>query len=248
MERREGRKMDFTIYPAIDILDGNCVRLLQGDFEKKTEYSDSPFQLAKYLCQQGADWLHIGDLDGVIEGKPVNVEFVIKCAENLKVNLQVGGGIRTEAEIVRYLEAGINRVILGSLAITNPEFVVEMIKKYGEAIAISIDVKEQYVTTKGWTKKSALKPIEVGKAFADAGAETFILTSIEANGTLAGPNFTELEEFASAVQRNTISAGGISTLADIDNLKSLTKKGVSGAILGKALYEERFSLSEALKK
>jgi phosphoribosylformimino-5-aminoimidazole carboxamide ribotide isomerase len=236
--------VEFIIYPAIDVLDGKCVRLLQGDYEKITEYSDSPFQLAKYLTQQGAEWLHIGDLDGARAGKPMNAELAIKCAKHLDVSIQIGGGIRTETDIIHYLEAGVNRVILGSLTITNPEFVVSMIRKYGDAIAISIDVKEHYVTTESWSKKSSLKAIEVGKAFADAGAETFIFTSIETNGTLAGPNFTELEEFASSVKKNTISAGGISTLSDLNNLKVMSKKGVTGAIIGKALYEERFTLAE----
>jgi phosphoribosylformimino-5-aminoimidazole carboxamide ribotide isomerase len=239
--------LSFTIYPAIDIKGGKCVRLLQGDFEKETVYGDSPFQMAKYFQQNGSEWIHIGDLDGAKEGKPVNACAVIKCAKNLKVNIQVGGGIRTEADIVHYLENGINRVILGSVAVSNPEFAVEMIRKYGEPIVISVDVKDDYVATDGWINKSKLKAIEVGKAFADAGAEIFIYTYIATNGTLAGPSFDTLEEFASEIPKNIIAAGGISTLDDLRGLKALAKKGISGAIVGKALYEQRFSLEEALK-
>lgn len=239
--------MDFTIYPAIDIRGGNCVRLIEGDYEKEMVYSDSPINLAKYFYQQGAKWIHIGDLDGAREGKLINDHYVIKCAKTHHVNIQVGGGIRTEEDIVHYLEHGINQVILGTVAVTNPEFAVEMIRKYGEPIAISIDVKEEYVATDGWTQKSKLKPIEVGKAFADAGAETFIFTNIGTNGTLAGPSFNTLEEFASEVKKNIIASGGISTLADLKNLKALSKKGVCGAIIGKGLYEERFTLAEALE-
>jgi phosphoribosylformimino-5-aminoimidazole carboxamide ribotide isomerase len=238
--------LSFTIYPAIDIKGGNCVRLLQGDFEKETVYGDSPFQMAKIFQQNGAKWIHIGDLDGAKDGKPVNKAAVIKCAKNLKVNIQVGGGIRTEADIVHYLENGINRVILGSVAITQPEFTAEMIRKYGETIVISVDVKDEYVALDGWINKSKLKAIEVGKAFADAGAETFIYTYIATNGTLAGPSFDTLEEFASEIPKNIIAAGGISTLDDLRGLKALTKKGVSGAIVGKAFYENRISVKDAL--
>jgi phosphoribosylformimino-5-aminoimidazole carboxamide ribotide isomerase len=238
--------LSFTIYPAIDINGGKCVRLLQGDFEKETVYGESPFKMAKFFYQNGAKWVHIGDLDGARQGKPVNVNTVIKCAQNLNVNIQVGGGIRSEADIVHYLENGINRVILGSVIVSNPDFAVEMIRKYGEPIAISVDVKDEYVATNGWLNKSKLKAIEVGKAFADAGAETFIYTYIATNGTLAGPSFDTLEEFASEIPKNIIAAGGISTLDDLRGLKALAKKGVSGAIVGKAFYEERFTLEEAI--
>jgi phosphoribosylformimino-5-aminoimidazole carboxamide ribotide isomerase len=238
--------LSFTIYPAIDIKGGNCVRLLQGDYGKETVYGDSPFQMAKIFQQKGAKWIHIGDLDGAKDGKPVNRDAVIKCAKNLKVNIQVGGGIRTEADIVHYLENGINRVILGSVAITQPEFTAEMIRKYGETIVISVDVKDEYVAIDGWSNKSKLKAIEVGKAFADAGAETFIYTYIATNGTLAGPSFDTLEEFASEIPKNIIAAGGISTLDDLRGLKALAKKGISGAIVGKAFYENRISFKDAL--
>jgi phosphoribosylformimino-5-aminoimidazole carboxamide ribotide isomerase len=238
--------LSFTIYPAIDIKGGNCVRLLQGDFEKETVYGDSPFQMAKIFQQKGAKWIHIGDLDGAKDGKLVNGDAVIKCAKNLKVNIQVGGGIRTEGDIVHYLENGINRVILGSIAITQPEFTAEMIRKYGEAIVISVDVKDEYVAIDGWINKSKLKAIEVGKAFADAGAETFIYTYVATNGTLAGPSFDTLEEFASEIPKNIIAAGGISTLDDLRGLKALAKKGISGAIVGRAFYENRISVKDAL--
>lgn len=239
--------MSFTIYPAIDIKGGKCVRLLQGDFDKETVYGDSPFKMAKFFQQNGAKWVHIGDLDGAREGIPVNEKDIIKCAKNLNVNIQVGGGIRTEADIVHYLENGVNRVILGSVAVSNPEFAVEMIRKYGEPIVISIDVKDEYVATDGWLTKSKLKAIEVGKAFADAGAETFIYTYIATNGTLAGPSFDTLEEFASEIPKNIIAAGGISTLDDLRGLKALAKKGITGAVVGKGLYEERFTLEEAIQ-
>lgn len=238
--------MSFTIYPAIDIRAGKCVRLTQGEFDKEIVYGDSPVQMAKFFYQNGAEWIQMVDLDGAIKGKPINDHFVINCAKNFKVNIQVGGGIRTEADIVHYLENGVNRVILASIVLTNPEFVVEMIRKYGELIVISLDIKDEYVSMDGWKNKSKLKPIEVGKAFADVGAETFIYTTISNNGTLAGPSFDTLEEFASEVKKNIIAAGGISTLADLSGLKALAKKGISGAVIGKAFYEERFTLKEAL--
>jgi phosphoribosylformimino-5-aminoimidazole carboxamide ribotide isomerase len=238
--------LSFTIYPAIDLRNGNCVSLLQGDYEQERIYGDSPFKMAKYFYQNGAEWIQMVDLDGAREGKPVNERFVIKCAKNLPVNIQVGGGIRTEADVLHYLENGVNRVILGSVAINNPEFAVEMIRKYGEPIVISVDVRDSYVSSEGWLKKSALKPIEVGKAFADVGAETFIFTNIASSGTVAGPSFDTLEEFASEVKKNIIAAGGISTLSDLRGLKALAKKGITGAVIGKGLYEEHFTLKEAV--
>jgi phosphoribosylformimino-5-aminoimidazole carboxamide ribotide isomerase len=234
--------MSLTIYPAIDMRSGNCVRLLQGDYNKETIYGNSPFAMAELFASEGAEWIHMVDLDGAKDGKRVNDGFVIEAAQKLNVKIQVGGGIRTEADIVHYLENGVDRVIIGSIAISNPEFAIEMIRKFGSQIAVGIDAKNGFVATHGWLDTSEIKAVELGKRFADAGAQDFIFTDIATDGTLAGPNIAAVREMAEVTGKNVIASGGVSSLGDLQALK-----GVSGAIVGKALYENRFTLKEALK-
>ncbi|MEH7252697.1 1-(5-phosphoribosyl)-5-[(5-phosphoribosylamino)methylideneamino]imidazole-4-carboxamide isomerase [Neobacillus niacini] len=235
--------MTITIYPAIDMRGGNCVRLLQGDYDKETIYGDSPFDMARAFAADGASFLHMVDLDGAKDGKRVNDRFVIEAAKQLKVKVQIGGGIRSEADILHYLENGITRVIIGSIAVSNPEFAIEMIRKYGQQIVVGIDAKNGYVATHGWITTSEVKAVELSKRFADAGAETFIFTDIATDGTLSGPNIAAVCEMAEATGKNVIASGGVSSLAD---LRALNAEGVKGAIVGKALYENRFTLKEAL--
>jgi phosphoribosylformimino-5-aminoimidazole carboxamide ribotide isomerase len=237
--------MSFTIYPAIDMRGGNCVRLLQGDYDKETVYGDSPFDMARKFAETGAQWIHMVDLDGAKDGKRVNDRFVIQAAKELKANVQIGGGIRTEADILHYLENGVDRVIIGSIAVSNPEFATQMIRKYGAKIAVGIDAKDGFVATHGWLDTSKVRAVELGKRFADAGAETFIFTDIATDGTLAGPNIQAVLEMQEATGKTVIASGGVSSLAD---LKAIASKGISGAIVGKALYENRFTLAEALKE
>lgn len=239
--------MSITIYPAIDMRGGNCVRLLQGDYGKETIYGDSPFHMAQRFASEGAEWIHMVDLDGAKDGKRVNDRFVIEAAQNLSdVKIQIGGGIRSEEDILHYLENGVDRVIIGSIAVSNPEFAIDMIQKYGAKIAVGIDAKNGYVATHGWLDTSELKAVDLGKRFADAGAETFIFTDIATDGTLAGPNIAAVCEMAAVTGKNVIASGGVSSLAD---LKALSQaKGIGGAIVGKALYEKRFTLKEALQE
>ncbi|WML24950.1 1-(5-phosphoribosyl)-5-[(5-phosphoribosylamino)methylideneamino]imidazole-4-carboxamide isomerase [Neobacillus sp. OS1-33] len=235
--------MSLTIYPAIDMRGGNCVRLLQGDYNQETVYGNSPFDMAKSFAADGAEWIHMVDLDGAKDGKRVNDRFVIEAAQKLQVNIQIGGGIRSEEDIVHYLENGVDRVIIGSIAVSKPEFAIEMIKKYGGKIAVGIDAKNGYVATHGWLDTSELKAVDLGKRFAEAGAETFIFTDIATDGTLAGPNIAAVCEMAEVTGKNVIASGGVSSLAD---LKAIAANRIQGAIVGKALYENRFSLKEAL--
>jgi phosphoribosylformimino-5-aminoimidazole carboxamide ribotide isomerase len=235
--------MTITIYPAIDMRGGNCVRLLQGDYNQETIYGDSPFDMANKFAADGAEWIHMVDLDGAKDGKRVNDRFVIEAAKKLKAKVQIGGGIRTEADIVHYLENSVTRVIIGSIAVSNPEFAIDMIKKYGSQIAVGIDAKNGYVATHGWLDTSSVKAIDLGKRFADAGAETFIFTDIATDGTLAGPNIAAVCEMAEVTGKNVIASGGVSSLADLSALNTTI---VEGAIVGKALYENRFTLKQAL--
>jgi phosphoribosylformimino-5-aminoimidazole carboxamide ribotide isomerase len=235
--------MTLTIYPAIDMRGGNCVRLLQGDYDKETIYGDSPFDMALTFAADGAEWIHMVDLDGAKDGKRINDRFVIEAAQQLKVKVQIGGGIRSEEDILHYLDNGITRVIIGSIAVSNPEFAIEMIKKYGNQIVVGIDAKNGFVATHGWLTTSEVKAVDLSKRFADAGAGTFIFTDIATDGTLSGPNIAAVCEMAEVTGKTVIASGGVSSLAD---LSALNAEGVKGAIVGKALYENRFTLKEAL--
>lgn len=239
--------MSFIVYPAIDMRGGKCVRLLQGDYGKETVYGDSPFDMAKSFAESGAEWIHMVDLDGARDGKRVNDTYVIKAAQELNARVQIGGGIRSEADIVHYLENGVSRVIIGSIAVSNPEFAEEMVRKYPSKIAIGIDAKNGYVATHGWLSTSELKAVDLGKRFADAGAETFIFTDIATDGMLSGPNLAAIQSMAEETGKSVIASGGVSQLADLLALKELQSVGVSGSIVGKAIYEGRFSVSEVLK-
>jgi phosphoribosylformimino-5-aminoimidazole carboxamide ribotide isomerase len=238
----------FTIYPAIDMRGGKCVRLLQGDYNKETVYGDSPFEMAKLFAEQGAEWIHMVDLDGAKEGKRINDRFVLEVAKNLNVKVQIGGGIRTEEDVAYYLENGVDRVILGSAAISNPPFVKEMLAKYGSQIAIGIDAKDGFVATEGWLNTSTVKATELGKELAAAGAETFIFTDIATDGMLSGPNVQAVAEMARVTGKNVIASGGVSSLADLKALQKFAQDGVVGAIVGKALYTKQFTVAEALKE
>ena len=238
----------FEIYPAIDMRGGKCVRLLQGDYTKETVYGDSPVDMATQFASEGAQWIHMVDLDGAKAAKRVNDEFVLGVKKNLNVRVQIGGGIRSEADVAYYLENGIDRVILGSAAISNPEFVKKMLKEYGARIAIGIDARDGYVATEGWVETSTIKATELGKELANAGAETFIFTDISTDGMLSGPNVEGIVEMAKATGKGVIASGGVSKLADLDALKKYEADGVIGAIVGKALYTNKFTVAEALQE
>ncbi|WP_409302672.1 1-(5-phosphoribosyl)-5-[(5-phosphoribosylamino)methylideneamino]imidazole-4-carboxamide isomerase [Peribacillus sp. SCS-155] len=238
----------FDIYPAIDMRGGKCVRLIQGDYNQETIYGDSPFDMAEGFTRQGASWIHMVDLDGAKLGERVNHHFVVKAAKELSAKIQIGGGIRSEEDIVYYLENGIQRVILGSSAVSNPQFTKDMIRKYGSQIAIGIDAKDGKVATHGWLKTSETDAYELGKALADAGADLFIVTDISTDGMLSGPNIEGVVRMAEQTGRGVIASGGVSSLDDIEALKKEASRGVVGAIAGKAIYTNRFTVEEALKR
>jgi phosphoribosylformimino-5-aminoimidazole carboxamide ribotide isomerase len=240
--------MTFTIYPAIDMRDGKCVRLLQGDYSQETIYGDSPFDMATSFAEEGAKWIHMVDLDGAKDGKRVNSPYVIETAEKLNAKVQIGGGIRNEEDISFYLEKGIARVILGSVAVSNPSFVKEMLKKYGNKIAIGLDAKNGFVATHGWLETSKVKAVDLAKEYAEAGAKTFIFTDIATDGTLAGPNIEAVVELARQTNCEVIASGGVSSLGDLNRLADYEQVGIKGAIVGKAIYEGRFTVGEAINE
>ncbi|MEC2064067.1 1-(5-phosphoribosyl)-5-[(5-phosphoribosylamino)methylideneamino]imidazole-4-carboxamide isomerase [Bacillus inaquosorum] len=238
----------FTLYPAIDMRNGKCVRLVQGDYNKETIYGDSPYDMAALFASEGAEWIHLVDLDGAKEGKRVNDRHVIEIAQKLDLKVEIGGGIRSESDVYEYLSAGVDRVILGSSAVSNPPFVKKMLKQYGEKIAIGLDARNGFVSTEGWLETSTLKATELGKELANEGTEVFIFTDIATDGMLSGPNIESTVELAKETGKSVIASGGVSSVADLEALARYQTDGVSGAIIGKALYTNQFTLSEALER
>ncbi|MGD6817175.1 1-(5-phosphoribosyl)-5-[(5-phosphoribosylamino)methylideneamino]imidazole-4-carboxamide isomerase [Metabacillus sp. 84] len=238
----------FILYPAIDMRNGKCVRLVQGDYNQETVYGDSPFEMARRFADDGAEWIHMVDLDGAKNGQPVNHEHVLKAVRELDVKVQIGGGIRTERDAEIYLSEGVDRVILGSSAISNPDFVKSMLRQHGKSIAIGLDAKDGFVSTEGWLNTSQVQAEDLGKELAGYGAETFIYTDIATDGMLSGPNVKSTAAIARATGKTVIASGGVSSINDLLALKDCQSDGVAGAIIGKALYTSRFRLKDALNE
>jgi phosphoribosylformimino-5-aminoimidazole carboxamide ribotide isomerase len=239
--------MSFTIYPAIDIRGGKCVRLFQGDYARETVYADSPLEAAKQWIAQGAEWLHLVDLDGAKEGRPVHAELIRSIARGVNVPVQVGGGIRTERDIAQYLDGGVARVILGTAAIENKSFTEKVLGLYGDRIAIGLDCRGGYVATRGWLTTTDVKAADLARELSAFGAETFIYTDISRDGTLTGPNVAEIAELARTTGKQVIASGGVSVEQDLLDLARYASEGVSGAIVGKALYTGAIDLRQAIR-
>lgn len=233
------------IYPAIDIKDGKCVRLFKGRFDEVTVYGDSPAEMARKWEQLGGGFIHVVDLDGALKGHGVNADKIKEICQSVSVPVQTGGGIRSMADIEAKLACGINRVIIGTKAVSDSEFVKEAVAKYGDKIVIGIDAKDGMVAVEGWEKTSDFTAVEFAKKMADLGVRTIVYTDIATDGTLAGPNVSAMREMAQAVDADIIASGGIGCLEDILALKDT---GVEGVIVGKALYTGRVDLKEAIDK
>ncbi|MBC1805028.1 1-(5-phosphoribosyl)-5-[(5-phosphoribosylamino)methylideneamino]imidazole-4-carboxamide isomerase [Listeria booriae] len=230
------------IFPAIDLKNGRCVRLYQGDFAQETVVNPDPIAQAKAFSEQGTTYLHIVDLDGALEGKPINLDVIrsMKKAANLPV--QVGGGIRHMKQVTFYLEeAGIDRVIIGSAALENPDFVRQAVTLYGDKIAVGIDAKNGFVATSGWLDVSTTDYLTFAKEVEKIGVQTIIFTDIAKDGTLEGPNLEQLQAMQQAVSVDIIASGGVSNKQDLEQLAQL---GLYGAICGKALYNGNISMAE----
>jgi phosphoribosylformimino-5-aminoimidazole carboxamide ribotide isomerase len=235
------------LIPAIDIKGGKVVRLFQGKFSDVTEYGDDPVAMAQKWESLGAQWLHLVDLDGAKDGSMANRDVIAKIAHTISIPVEVGGGIRNE-ETVSYLlnKAKIARVILGTKAIENRDFLSAMIKFYGEKICVSLDCHNGYVAGRGWVSTSEVKGTDLAKELENLGLKWLVYTDIARDGTLAGPNFEQLEGILKAVSKvNVIASGGIATLDDVKKLAEM--KGVAAAITGKAIYEGKLDFKEALK-
>lgn len=232
------------IYPAIDIKDGKCVRLLKGQFDKVTVYGDNPAQMAKKWEQEGGEFIHVVDLDGAKHGHGVNADIITEICNTVSVPVQTGGGIRTMADIEKKLSCGVNRVIIGTSAVRNAEFVKEAVEKYGDKIVIGIDAKDGMVAVEGWEEVSEFGAVEFAKKMESLGVKTIIYTDIATDGTLAGPNVAAMREMVENTNMDIIASGGI---GNIEHIKSLIPTGVEGVIVGKALYTDGVKLSEAVR-
>jgi len=232
-----------TLYPAIDLKDGKAVRLTKGLMDSAKIYSNEPYELVKKFEAMGAQWVHLVDLNGAFAGEPKNLEQIIKIRQNCNVKLELGGGIRDEETIKKMLEIGIDRVILGSIAVKDPQFVKDMAKKY--PIAVGIDAIDGYVAVEGWGEVSKMKATDLAREFADAGVEAIICTDVGRDGTLSGVNVDFTLDIANASGVTTIASGGVKDASDIEALIATGK--IDGVIIGKAYYEGTLDLAKMFK-
>ncbi len=229
------------ILPAIDLKDGEAVRLTKGLMDSAKIYSKEPWKIAKKFEELGSRWVHIVDLNGAFAGEPKNLKAIEKIRKNSSLKMELGGGIRDEETIKRYIDLGIDRIILGSIALKNPDFVKEVAKKY--PIAVGIDAIDGYVAVEGWAEKSSMKAADLAKEFANAGVEAIICTDVGRDGTLSGVNVEFTLSIAKAAKIDTIASGGVRDIEDIKKLKKA--KEIAGVIVGKAFYEGTIDLKKA---
>ena len=234
------------LFPAIDLKGGHCVRLLRGDMASATVYNDDPGAQARAFEAQGFKWLHLVDLDGAVEGRAVNAEAVHKILFSISLPVQLGGGIRDRAAIELWLEAGVRRVILGTIAVKDPTLVRDVAKAHGGRIAVGIDARSGQVAVEGWAKTANISAIDLGRRFEDAGVAALIYTDIARDGTGSGLNLQETVALASAVKIPVIASGGLGSLDDLRALKALAHPNIAGAIAGRAHYDGRLDPAAAL--
>ena len=233
-----------NIFPAIDLYDGKAVRLLKGDYQKMTVYGENPLEIARDFENSGAEFLHVVDLEGAKTGDTPNLAAIERIVKNTSLFTEVGGGIRTLETVEKYVNIGVKRIILGTAAVNNEEFLISAVKKCGEKIAVGIDIKDGFVAIKGWTDLSKFTPFEFCAKMQDIGVKTVICTDVSRDGTMQGTNIDLYKEMSEKFDINIIASGGVSSIDDIKRLKSL---GIYGAIIGKAYYTKAISLAEAIE-
>lgn len=234
------------IFPAIDLKDGQCVRLKRGLMEEATVFNADPAAQAKSFAAQGFRWLHCVDLNGAFAGKSVNAEAIRAIRAAISLPIQLGGGIRDRAAVEGWLEAGITRVILGTAALTDPAFVKEVARAHPGRIVVGADAKNGKVATQGWAEVSDLTPVELGKRFEDAGAAALLFTDIDGDGLLKGVNVAATARLAQALSIPVIASGGVGSLADIEALVAAREPNIEGVVVGRALYDGRIDPGAAL--
>ena len=236
------------IFPAIDIKDKKCVRLLKGDFDTKTEYAMSPVEQARKYKDHGFKNLHIVDLDGALTGETVNLDIIQKIVKNFDLKIEVGGGVRSIESIKKYTDAGVEKVILGSAAIKNKNFLKEACQKFPNQIALGLDAKDGYLSVSGWKENSNKLTLDFLKEVNDLGASRLIYTDINQDGMKQGPNFEETLKVADTSNCPVIISGGVSSIDDIKKAKELNNKNIEGIIVGKAIYDGDINLVELARE
>ncbi|MAF96144.1 MAG: 1-(5-phosphoribosyl)-5-[(5-phosphoribosylamino)methylideneamino]imidazole-4-carboxamide isomerase [Rhodospirillaceae bacterium] len=234
-------------FPAIDLKDGQCVRLYQGDMEQVTVFGDDPGGQAKVFADAGAEWLHVVDLNGAVSGRPVNEDAVTAILDAVEIPVQLGGGIRDGETVDFWLEHGVKRVILGTAAVRNPALVKDACKRHPGRVAVGIDARDGMVATDGWTDTSKLTALDLARRFKDCGVAAIIHTDISRDGAMEGPNIEATVELAGVVSVPVIASGGVSSLADLEALKKAGAGILEGVISGRALYDGRIDVTEAVR-
>jgi|TARA_B110000914_G_C15505352_1_gene468041 phosphoribosylformimino-5-aminoimidazole carboxamide ribotide isomerase len=239
---------NFTLYPAIDIKNGKCVRLLFGDMNKETIYGDNPLDQAMWFLDQGAEWLHIVDLDGAVRGENINKIAILKILKKLqnKIKVQLGGGIRDLDQMDYWLQNYVDRVILGTAALENPDLIINLDKKYFKKIVIGTDVRNGMIASHGWKTQSKVKAVDLIKKFNPDIINSIIYTDISRDGSLKGVNLKQTLNFAKSILSPVIASGGIFSLNEILQLRKEFSNGIEGVIIGRALYDKKFTFTEAL--
>ena len=239
---------NFTLYPAIDIKNGKCVRLLFGDMSKETIYGDNPLDQAMWFLDQGAEWLHIVDLDGAVRGENINKTAILKILKKLqnKIKIQIGGGIRDLSQMDFWLQNSVDKVILGTVALENPDLIINLDKKYFKKIVIGTDVRNDMIASHGWETQSEVKAVDLIKKFNPDIIDSVIYTDISRDGSLKGVNLKQTLNFAKSILSPVIASGGIFSLNEILQLRKEFSNGIEGVIIGRALYDKKFTFTEAL--
>ena len=231
------------LYPAIDIRGGRCVRLIEGDFARETVFADDPASMAEQWESQGASWIHIVDLDGARDGVPRNTASIEAIRERVSLSIQVGGGIRSADDVECYLDAGIDRVVLGTIAIYEPELIQAISGRWGDRIAVGLDARNGKLAGSGWIDQTEASALKTALDLRSRGVQTFIYTDISRDGTLIGPNLSEIRIMVDALGEGVVASGGVSQTSD---LLSIRQTGATGVVVGRALYDGRITMSEAL--
>lgn len=234
------------LYPAIDIRGGQAVRLLQGDYTRETAYDADPVDAARRWANEGAEYLHVVDLDGAKAGEPKNLDAIQRIAATVDCPIQVGGGLRDAASAKAVLDAGAERIVIGTAALRDPDFLDAMLEAHGKRVVVSVDAKQGRVAFEGWTEAGREGVVEAVAALGERGVERFLCTAIEVDGTMEGPAIDQLNEIAGATSSKVLASGGVGELSHLASLASSTPANVEGAIVGRALYERRFTVSEAI--
>ncbi|NEQ81425.1 MAG: 1-(5-phosphoribosyl)-5-[(5-phosphoribosylamino)methylideneamino]imidazole-4-carboxamide isomerase [Moorea sp. SIO2I5] len=235
------------VIPAIDLLEEKCVRLVQGDYQRAQIFNDNPVEVAKQWVEQGASRLHVVDLDGAKLGKPVNTKAIEAIVQAVPVPVQVGGGLRSRSGVTQLLTLGVDRVIIGTAAVEDPSLVEQLCSEFPGKIVVGIDARQGWVATHGWLETSEISAIDLAEQMTQLGVTTIIYTDIHRDGTLSGPNLDALRELASHISIPVIASGGVSSITDLLSLLTLEPLGVTGVIVGRALYTGDMSLKEAIQ-